>query len=56
MEFYTSDHKEYDYEIDPYTGEILDTDFDAEYYPDTSNPSDHSQATTDTSTTDVKGQ
>ena len=36
VEFYTEDHKEYDYKIDPYTGSVLDYDYDAEYYkPDT---------------------
>lgn len=30
VEFYTNDHKEYDYEIDPHTGEVLDYDYDAE--------------------------
>ena len=28
---YTQDNKEYDYEIDPYTGEILRYDYDAEH-------------------------
>ena len=32
LEFYTSDFQEYDYEIDPYTGEILSYDRDAEFY------------------------
>lgn len=32
VEFYTHDQKEYDYEIDPYTGEVLDVDYDAEYH------------------------
>lgn len=32
VEFYTSDYKEYDYEIDARTGEILSFDYDAEYY------------------------
>ena len=32
VEFYTSDYKEYDYEIDASTGEILSYDYDAEYY------------------------
>ena len=32
MEFYTSDYKEYDYEIDAATGAILSYDFDAENY------------------------
>ena len=32
VEFYTSDYKEYDYEIDAYTGAILSFDADAEYY------------------------
>ena len=32
VEFYTVDYKEYDYEIDARTGEILSFDYDAEYY------------------------
>ena len=32
VEFYTNDHQEYDYEIDLYSGEILNHDQDAEYY------------------------
>ena len=32
VEFYTADYKEYDYEIDAASGEILSKDFDAEYY------------------------
>ncbi|MBR2883221.1 MAG: PepSY domain-containing protein [Clostridia bacterium] len=32
IEFYTSDHKEYDYEVDAQSGEILSYDFDAENY------------------------
>lgn len=32
VEFYTSDYKEYDYEIDANTGEILSYDYDAEGY------------------------
>ncbi|WP_191379522.1 PepSY domain-containing protein [uncultured Flavonifractor sp.] len=32
VEFYTSDYKEYDYEIDAATGEILSYDYDAEGY------------------------
>lgn len=32
MEFYTSDYKEYDYEIDATTGEVLSYDYDAEGY------------------------
>ena len=35
VEFYTSDYKEYDYEIDAYTGAILSFDADAEYYSHT---------------------
>lgn len=31
VEFTTQDNKEYDYEIDPYTGEILRYDYDAEH-------------------------
>lgn len=32
VEFYTADYKEYDYEIDAKTGEILSYDQDADYY------------------------
>ena len=32
VEFYTSDYKEYDYEIDASTGAVLSYDYDAEYY------------------------
>lgn len=32
IEFYTSDNKEYDYEVDAQSGEILSYDFDAENY------------------------
>ena len=32
VEFYTSDYKEYDYEIDARTGEVLSFDYDAEWY------------------------
>lgn len=32
VEFYSSDYKEYDYEIDAETGEIISYDQDAEYY------------------------
>ncbi len=32
VEFYTSDYKEYDYEIDASTGEVVSCDFDAEGY------------------------
>ena len=32
VEFYTSDHKEYDYEVDAQSGEILSYDYDAENY------------------------
>ena len=31
VEFYTPDNKEYDYEIDPYSGQILDFDYDSEH-------------------------
>lgn len=30
IEFYTQDGKEYDYELDPYTGEVVGFDYDAE--------------------------
>ena len=36
IEFYTSDYKEYDYEINAETGEIISYDYDAEYYTDAS--------------------
>ena len=32
VEFYTADYKEYDYEIDANSGEVLSYDYDAEYY------------------------
>ena len=32
VEFYTADYKEYDYEIDAASGEILSFDYDAEHY------------------------
>lgn len=32
VEFYTSDYKEYDYEIDAATGEVISYDYDAEFY------------------------
>ena len=32
VEFYTADHKEYDYEIDAATGEVISYDYDAEGY------------------------
>ena len=32
VEFYTADHKEYDYEIDAATGEVVSYDYDAEGY------------------------
>lgn len=34
VEFYTSEGKEYDYEIDPVSGDILDFDFDVENFAD----------------------
>ena len=42
VEFYTSDYKEYDYEIDASTGAIVSYDYDAEYY---SRPSNGGSAT-----------
>ena len=40
VEFYTTDYKEYDYEIDATTGAILSYDYDADHYaPPASNPS-----------------
>ena len=38
VEFYTSDYKEYDYEIDASTGAVLSYDYDAEYYSRPTNP------------------
>ena len=32
VEFYTADYKEYDYEIDAVTGEVVSYDYDAEFY------------------------
>ena len=32
VEFYTSDYKEYDYEVNAKTGDILSFDYDADYY------------------------
>ena len=32
VEFYTADYKEYDYEIDAATGEVVSYDYDAEFY------------------------
>ena len=32
VEFYTADHREYDYEIDAATGAVVGYDYDAEYY------------------------
>ena len=37
VEFYTSDYKEYDYEIDASTGAVLSYDYDAEHYSRPSN-------------------
>lgn len=51
VEFYTTDGKEYDYEIDPATGKILDFDYDAEYYTPTkpeSKPESKPQAPAET--------
>lgn len=39
VEFYSADRKEYDYEIDASTGEILSYDYDAEHYDNTSSSS-----------------
>lgn len=36
VEFYSADHKEYDYEIDAATGEVIAYDYDAENYNGTS--------------------
>lgn len=38
VEFYTSDYKEYDYEIDATTGEVLSYDYDAEGYAPSAEP------------------
>jgi len=45
VEFYTSDHKEYDYEIDAQSGEILSYDYDAENYNFTSDGKDENIST-----------
>ena len=43
MEFYTKDYREYDYEIDAYTGKVLSFDYDAEHYrPGTGNGNQNS--------------
>ena len=39
VEFYTSDYKEYDYEIDASTGAVLSFDYDADHYTRPSQPS-----------------
>ena len=40
VEFVTADYREYDYEIDPATGEVLSYDYDAESYVSTSGGSE----------------
>lgn len=47
IEFYTSDFKEYDYEIDPQTGEILSYDYDAEDYAPQKSSTENSSAITE---------
>ena len=47
IEFYTSDFKEYDYEIDPQTGEILSYDYDAEDYAPQKSSTGNSNAITE---------
>lgn len=47
IEFYTSDFKEYDYEIDPQTGEILSYDYDAEDYAPQKSSTGNSSAITE---------
>ena len=47
IEFYTSDFKEYDYEIDPKTGEILSYDYDAEDYAPQKSSAGNSSAITE---------
>ena len=37
VEFYTADYKEYDYEIDAATGDVLSFDFDADHYAPAAN-------------------
>ena len=39
VEFYTSDYKEYDYEIDANTGAVLSFDYDADHYTRPTQPS-----------------
>lgn len=47
IEFYTSDFKEYDYEIDPQKGEILSYDYDAEDYAPQKSSTGNSSAITE---------
>lgn len=47
IEFYISDFKEYDYEIDPQTGEILSYDYDAEDYAPQKSSTGNSSAITE---------
>ena len=46
VEFYTADYKEYDYEIDATTGEVVSYDYDAEHYAHTTTPAAPAQAAT----------
>jgi len=47
IEFYTADYREFDYDICVTTGEILDIDYDADYYtpPQGVEPNDGSEIT-----------
>lgn len=45
VEFYSKDNKEYDYEIDAYTGEVIGFDWDAEDYTPSTSSDDSSMIT-----------
>ena len=53
IEFYTSDFKEYDYEIDPQTGEILSYDYDAEDYAPQKSSTGNSSAITEAKANEI---
>ena len=53
VEFYTSDYKEYDYEIDASTGAVLSYDYDAEYY---SRPSNGGSTSTGTAISEARAR
>ena len=54
IEFYTSDFKEYDYEIDPQTGEILSYDYDAEDYAPQKSSTGNSSAITEAKAKEIR--